>query len=271
MRATSHLTGSRAARAARAIAACAVLVACASPARAQQRAADESVAPFSAFYLSTGTLLMDVSKLNPHFERLDLDVSKRPGFYTLSNDAYSIGAGGYGVIFRRFTVGAEVHYADVGQETSPTGKTNQMTTSYFMAKGGYAILTGWKFTIAPTLGIGVGTLDLSLKSRGGGASLPASQDWTFDEIIASPGASTTVKGTYVMVQPGIGIDYLALNDDKSTMGLMIGLHIASAITPNRTTWTYGGRTLFGGPDVGPVGGMVRLVVGIGGFRLAPSR
>ena len=44
---------------------------------AQASKKDEPIAPFSTFYLTTGTLLMDVSKLNPHFERTDLAAAKR--------------------------------------------------------------------------------------------------------------------------------------------------------------------------------------------------
>lgn len=253
------------------VAVLALLAAVAIPARAQRSPADEAVAPFSSAYFTVGTLLMDVSKLNPHFERLDLDVKDRPGYYTLSNDAYSIGAGAYGVVFRRFTIGAEFHSADVGEETSPTAKTNHLTTNYWMVKGGFAALTSWRFSLTPTLGIGTGTLKLTMKSRGGGSALDPAGAWTFDEVIASPGASSTMNGSYVMVQPGLSFEYLALNDDHDRMGLMIGLHLASAISPNRTTWTYGGHSIFGGPDVGPTGGMFRIVVGIGGFKLAAPR
>ena len=252
-------------------AALAMLAFAATPCQAQRSSSDEAVAPFSSAYFTVGTLLMDVSKLNPHFERLDLDVKDRPGYYTLSNDAYSVGLGAYGVVFRRFTIGAEFHSADVGQETSPTAKTNQLTTNYWMVKGGYAALTSWRFSLTPTLGIGTGSLKLTMRSRGGGAPLSPGQDWTFDEVIASPGSSSTMNGSYVMVQPGLSLEYLALNDDHDSIGLMIGLHLASAISPNRTTWTYGGRSVFGGPDVGPTGGMFRIVVGIGGFKLAAPR
>ena len=56
--------------------------------------------------------------------------------------------------------------------------------------------------------------------------------------------------------------------DSSRVGVVLGVRFATAISPNRTTWTHNGRTVFGGPDVGPVGGMLRLSVGIGGFKMA---
>ena len=237
---------------------------------AQKRSRNEPIAPFSTVYGAAGTLLIDVSKLNAHFERTDLDAKDRPGFFTLSNDGYSIGLGGYGAVYNRLLLGAEWHTADMGQESSPTGKTNQLATTYWMATGGYAAWTTWRMTLMPFVGIGTGTMKLTLKSRNGGATVPDGIDPTFDEVIRSPGSISTMSGSYVMVQPGLGVDFLMLKSDASQMGVVIGLRFASTISPNRTTWKYQGREVFGGPDVGPSGGVVRIIAGIGGFRLGSA-
>ncbi|MEA3245947.1 MAG: hypothetical protein U9Q74_07295 [Gemmatimonadota bacterium] len=249
----------------------AAIAVAASPAAAQDRTApvrQEPPAAFSSFFLSTGTLLMDVTKLNPHFERLDLDAKNRPGFFALSNDAYSVGVGGYGVIYNRVLLGAEFSTADIGSESSPVGKTNQLTTWYGMGTIGYAAWTTWNLSVTPFVGIGAGTATLTLQSRDGGATVRPDQDPTFDEVIMSPGLRSVMKGRYVLVQPGLAVDYLVLRDTKSSLGLTIGVRLGSNISPNRTTWTYGGRTVYGGPDAGPTGGTFRIVAGIGGFRLA---
>jgi hypothetical protein len=227
-----------------------------------------AISAFSTFYLATGTLLMDVSKLNPHFERIDLPSASRPGFFTISNDGYSVGMGGYGPVFDRFLLGAEFHTADLGQESSPTGKTNQITTRYWTATAGWALYTGWRVNVAPYVGIGQGTVDLILKSGSGGTPIAPTSGLLFDDIIMAPGTKSVMKGAYVMVQPGLAIDYLALRQQSDRLGLTIGVRFSTAISPNRTTWTYGGHELFGGPDVGPSGGNIRVVMGIGGFRLA---
>jgi hypothetical protein len=236
---------------------------------AQTRAVrDEPIAPFSSFYFATGTFLMDVSKLNPRFERLDLDQKDRPGFFTISNDGYSVGFGGYGAVIQRLVAGAEWHMADLGQEASPSGKTNQLKTSYWMGTLGYAVFTTWRVNIVPLLGIGTGNATLILKSRNGGPTVPEGQDPTFDEVIMSPGTESTMKGNYVMVQPGVGVDALLLRQETDRIGITLGIRLTSMISPNRTTWKYNGREVFGGPDVGPSGGVVRVMVGLGGFRLS---
>jgi hypothetical protein len=235
---------------------------------------NRSITPFSAVYIATGTFLMDVSKLNPHFERTDIiKPEDRPGYYTLSNDGYSVGIGGYGSVLDRLLVGGEWHMADLGQEASPSGKTNAMTSNYFMGTVGYAAFTAWRVNVTPFLGLGLGSASLTLKNRSGGSTVPDTQDPTFDEVVMSPGLESVMKGAYVMVQPGLRIDFLLLRESTSRGGVVLGFHASSALSPNRTTWTYKGREVFGGPDLGPVGGMVRLVAGIGGFRLggAPGR
>lgn len=230
-----------------------------------------SVAPFSAVYVATGSLLMDVSKLNSRFERNDLPVDQRPGFYTISNDAYSVGVGGYGVVLNRMLIGAEWHSADLGEEANPSGKTNQLQTKYFMGTIGYPAITTWRLNVFGYLGVGYGSLKLTLKNRDGGPTVPDGRDPTFDEILASPGSRSEVNGNYVMVQPGIGVDFLILGDESASRGLTLGLRIGSAISPNRTKWTYGGREVFGGPDAGPTSGTVRVQAGYGGFSLGGPR
>lgn len=239
----------------------------AASASAQASTARGAVAPFSSVYVATGSLLMDVSKLNARFERSDLPAAQRPGFYTISNDAYSVGLGGYGVVLNRMLIGGEWHSADLGEEANPSGKTNQLQTTYFMGTLGYPAFTGWRITVFGFLGVGYGSLKLTLKNRDGGPTVPNDRDPTFDEILASPGSRSDISGNYVMVQPGLGIDFLVLGDEDAARGLTLGLRVGSAISPNRTKWKYGGRDVFGGPDAGPTAGTLRVQAGYGGFRL----
>lgn len=228
----------------------------------------DPIPPFSAFWVSTGTLLMDVNKLNPHFERLDLAQAERPGFFTLSNDGYSLGVGGYGPAVGRIVLGGEWSTASMGEEASPSGKTNAISTNYWMGTVGFAAWTNWRINVIPFAGVGLGKVKLSLKSRDGGPTVSETQDPTFDEIIMSPGSSSIIDGSYVMVQPGLAVDFLVLSQSDKTMGLTLGVRFSSVLSPNRTSWTYKGRDVFGGPDTGPTGGSVKVVLGIGGFRMS---
>ena len=242
----------------------ALVAATAGTARAQ-----DGIQPFSAFYGNVGTMLFDVSKLNARFERPDLKLLTPPrstGFDAISNDAVGYGIGGYGPI-GRLLVGGEYQYADVGEEASPSGRTNRLETTYVMATVGYALFTGWKFTLYPYLGIGGGQVALSLKSRDGGPTVSTTSNPTFDEVVLSPGRSSTMKGSYILVQPGLGFDYLLQRNQKDHLGITVGMRFSTNLSPNRTTWKYQGRDVYGGPDVGPVGTSFRLIFGIGGYRL----
>lgn len=214
---------------------------------------------------------MDVNKLNPHFERLDLAPADRPGFFTLSNDGYSVGIGGYGPATGRIVLGGEWSTASMGEEASPAGMTNSISTRYWMGTVGFAAWTNWRINVIPFAGVGLGKVNLTLRSRDGGPTVPDTQDPTFDEIIMSPGSSSQIDGSYVMVQPGLAVDFLVLNQTAQTMGLTLGVRFSSVLSPNRTSWTYEGRDVFGGPDTGPTGGSVKVILGIGGFRMGGSR
>lgn len=243
----------------------------ASAATAQSSMDRKPIPAFSTFYVTTGTMLMDVNRLNPHFERLDLPAADRPGFYTISNDGYSVGVGGYGPVFNRLIAGGEWHSAQMGEEASPTGKTNALATSYWMGTMGFALWTSWRLNVVPFAGVGVGNVKVTLTSRDGGPSVPDGIDPTFDEIVLASGSRSVINGSYLMVQPGMAVDFLMLNQTEDRIGLTLGVRFTSMISPNRTTWTYQGREVFGGPDSGPTGGSVRVLVGIGGFRMGGSR
>jgi hypothetical protein len=238
-----------------------------SPLEAQRGTSQPAVAPFSAVYFAAGTMLVDVSRLNPHFERADLPTAEKPGYFTLSNDGYSLGLGGYGEIMPRVVLGGEWNTADMGQESSPTGMTNQLTTRFALGTIGYAAFTTWRVNFIPFLGLGFGSATLSLMDREGGPSPSPADKPTFDDVVMSPGTQSSMKGSYVLVQPGLAIDFLVLRETTSRVGMTLGLRLATLVSPNRTTWKYAGDEVFGGPDLGPSGGVFRLVAGVGGFRL----
>jgi hypothetical protein len=89
----------------------------------------------------------------------------------------------------------------------------------------------------------------------------------FNDILNSPGSQSIMDGTYTIIQPAIGIDYLLLRTTTSTTGVTLGLRVGSSISPHRTTWRYQGNDVAGAPDAGPVGSFVRVVIGVGGFKL----
>jgi opacity protein-like surface antigen len=246
----------------------AAALALAVPARAQGDV-NGFVTPFSAVFVSVGRVAMNVGDLNARFARPDLLLlvpPQRTGFDAIADHGYTVGIGGYAPVGRAL-FGGEWNYADIGTESSSYGKTNHLETNYAMATVGFAAWTGWRFTVYPFMGIGLGNVKLTLQDRFGVPQAPLTQDPSFDEIVLNNAPASVINGSYLMFQPGLGFDYLALRDDKSHHGWVIGLRLSTGITPHRTTWTYQGRSVYGAPDVAPAGTMLRVVFGIGGFRM----
>jgi hypothetical protein len=224
-----------------------------------QEPSNPSPAPFSNVFLSVGNAFTNVDALNVRFDTTHYDAIAGHGF--------SIGGGGY-VPYGRALFGAEYHDADFGYESTDQGRTNKMHSDYWMATVGYALFTTWQLNVVGYLGVGLGTTKVTVSDRNGGATVGTSVDPLFDDILDSPGYKSVITGSYSVFQPGIGLDYLMLRTSHSHMGVTFGLRLGTTISPHRTTWSYEGRNVVGAPDAGPVGGFLRLSVGIGGFKLA---
>jgi hypothetical protein len=236
------------------------LLALGSPcAAAQDAPASTSVSPFTNVFIALGNSFSNVDALNVRFDSAHYDAIAGHGF--------SIGVGGY-VPYGRALFGAEFHDADFGFESTGTGRTNKMQSSYWMATVGYALYTSWQWNVVGSLGAGIGTTKINVSDRNGGPTADTSVDPLFDDVLAHPGFSSTLTGTYSVFQPAFGADYLMLRSSDSHVGVTFGIRIGTTISPHRTSWSYAGRNVVGAPDAGPVGSFLRLTLGIGGFKLA---
>jgi hypothetical protein len=239
--------------------ACAAAVACvAVPCEAQSPGWGDS-APFANFFLTLGNVFTNTGPLNTRFESTNFDA--------MANHGYSLGAGFY-IPFGRMLFGGEYNGTDFGYESNPQGRTNKMAGNYWQVTVGYAVISTWRFSVFPYLGIGQGTTRLTVSDPAGGATISSSvQNPLFNDILTSPGSRSVMDGTYLVVQPAIGIDYLLLRSTTSTAGVTLGLRAGSSITPHRTAWRYQGNEVAGAPDAGAVGSFVRVIIGVGGFKL----
>ena len=237
-----------------------VLLVLAAPRASAQDTANQPVAPFTNVFISLGNAFTNVNALNVRFDSTH--------YSAIAGHGFSIGGGGY-VPFGRALFGAEYHDADFGYESTDKGRTNKMHSHYFMATAGYALLTTWHLNVVGFLGVGLGSTRITVSDRNGGATVGTTVDPLFNDILASPGFESVLTGSYSVFQPGVGLDYLMLRSDHSHIGVTFGLRMGTTISPHRTTWSYQGRNVVGSPDAGPVGGFLRLSLGIGGFKLAP--
>jgi len=211
--------------------------------------------PYATIFFSAGGAYATTGELNAR-----LDTAK---FYAVSNDAISYGGGGR-VNFGRMIFGGEFSVADFGEEgNAGNGKTSALRSRYWLGQYGYALYAGRHLNIYPMLGIGAGTMIVTLSDSKGGGAPAAGVDPSFTDVVLHPNFSSKLDATYLLFEPSIGVDWLVLRSVGDRLGATFGVRIGQKIAPNRAAWKLDGRKVVGGPDLGPDGSWFRLTVGIG--------
>jgi hypothetical protein len=237
--------------AARAAFAAALLLAAIQPSSAQNVGVGPGK-PFGVLALTTGMATMSVDALNARMV---------PAQYaSLSNDAVSYGVSGY-FAYARALLGAEVHRSAYGEEGLNNGRTDDMSAMQGALNVGYALVSTRSLTVFPQLGVGLGRVNVTLRQRNG--SPPAWVEPSFDEVAASPGTESVLEAKVLLYSIGAGADYL-VTPRGSAKGVVLGVRAGVQTSPNRAVWTRGGESVSAGPDVGPGGRYVRVIVGLGG-------
>lgn len=214
--------------------------------------------PFATFFLASGGSVAFTGDLNAR-----LDTAR---YFAVSNDAISYG-GGARMGWGRMIFGGEFAVTTFGEEGDPvSGRTSALRSRFMLGQVGYAWWAGRHLNIYPMLGIGAGTMVLTLSDRNGGGAPPTGVDPSFTEIALHPNYSSTLDATYLLFEPAIGADWLVLRSLGDRFGLTFGVRVGKKIAPNRAAWKLDGRKVIGGPDVGPDGTWLRLSAGIGWRR-----
>ncbi len=209
---------------------------------------------YHAVVLTTGATTMKVDALNGSLAGAR--------FAGLSNDGISYGASGH-YAHGRAMLGVDYARTTFGEEGLSNGRSDDLSSMQLLATVSYAMATAPRFNIYPTLGVGAGKFDVTLRDRAGGSATTAT-DPTFDEIAANPGSATTISGRHLVYSVGGGADYLVTRAARDAFGIVLGVRAGMLLAPNRTTWTAGGRRVIAGPDASAGGPFLRIVVGAGG-------
>jgi len=211
--------------------------------------------PYGNIFFTTGGNITNTDGINGYV--------RQGGYYTVSNDAISYGGGVRGN-WGRLILGGEFAYADYGEEGNPdNGRTIALKSRYYLAQAGYSWYAGRHLNVYPMLGVGVGSMILTLSDRNGGGAPPAGRDPTFDEVVLHPNYSSDLIANYLLFEPAIGADWLVLRSVADRFGVSVGARLGKRIAPNRATWKLEGTKVVGGPDAGPDGAFLRLSIGIG--------
>jgi len=211
--------------------------------------------PYASIFFATGGNLTSTDGINEYIRKGD--------YYTVSNDAISYGGGVRGN-WGRLVLGGEFATVDYGEEGNPNnGRNIALKSKYYLAQAGYAWYAGRHLNVYPLLGVGVGSVDLTLSDRNGGGAPAAGKQVTFPEVVLHPNGSSDLVANYLLFEPAIGADWLVLRSVADRFGVTIGARLGKRIAPNRATWKLDGTKVVGGPDAGPDGPFFRLTIGIG--------
>lgn len=217
-------------------------------------AQSDDARPFHVVAFTTGATAMDVSALNTQ-----LSAARFAG---LSNGGVTYGATGH-YAFGRALLGADIARTIYGNEWLDNGRSDELNAMEFVGNASYAIVSTREWNVYPTLGVGLGKFDVTLRDRNvAGGTTTATP--TFAEVAQNPGQSTTLSGSHLLFNVGGGVDYLITRSALGTAGVVFGARAGYSLSPHNTTWTSGGRTVIAGPDASSGGPFVRVVIGFGG-------
>ena len=211
--------------------------------------------PFHALVLTTGATTMSVDALNA--------VLTGARFAGLSNDGISYGASGYHA-FGRALIGADVSRTTYGEEGLSNGRSDDLNATQYLATVSYAIVSTGRLSLFPTLGVGAGRFDVTLREPAAAAADGAYADATFAAVVENPGRESTLAGQHLLYSLGGGADFLVTRGAGDRGGVVLGLRAGMFFAPNRTTWSTSGRMVIAGTDASAGGPFLRVVVGIGG-------
>ncbi|MCK4597488.1 hypothetical protein KAU04_05585 [bacterium] len=190
------------------------------------------------------------------FDDLDRELGER-GYAALPDNTFELGGGGYGLVGRVLLGGEGFGFS---QKASSTDQKVTIEGGYGFFDLGYVVLRTGNFFAYPCIGIGGGSLTMTIYQKG--------DEPTFDEILDDPAREVRVSTGGFMLNAALGMDYLvALGGDEmgGQGGILVGLRAGYMFTPSKGDWKMEETSVLGGPELGLDGPYVHLMLGFGGL------
>jgi hypothetical protein len=184
-------------------------------------------------------------------------------YFAVSNDAIGFGGGAF-TSWGPLRLGAEHVRLDAGSESTPAGRSARVEAQYTTLVVGWDLRPRGRLSVAPSLGVGRGSFDLTVGDRAGGATAPTTPAPTFAEVLASPGTESRIRGAHWVYEPLLAAELLVVRQRAQRRGITVGVRAGYRVAPNRPDWTYRGVAVSGGPVDQAAGPIVRLTIGVGG-------
>jgi len=184
-------------------------------------------------------------------------------YFAVSDDAIGFGGGAF-TSWGPLRLGAEHVRLDAGSESTPGGRSARLEAQYTTLVVGWDLRPRRRLSLAPSLGVGRGSFDLTVGDRAGGAAAPTTPAPTFAEVLASPGTESRIRGAHWVYEPMLAAELLVVRQRAQRRGITVGVRAGYRVAPNRPDWTYRGAAVSGGPVDQAAGPIVRLTIGVGG-------
>ena len=180
------------------------------------------------------------------------------GYTTLSDNFFSVGGGGHGIINSKWIIGGEGGTL-LGDNVTSGDYETSLIVGYGLFDVGYIVYSIKDLRVYPLLGIGAGGMTLSI------AQSPTSL--SFDEVLDNPKRNVEMTTGGFLLNIALGIDYLLAfdADEKGRGGFLLGLRGGYCFSPIQSDWTLGEIELSGAPETAITGPYIRLIIGGGGI------
>ena len=182
------------------------------------------------------------------------------GYSAITENFFSVGGGGHGIIKNKFIIGGEGHSLLGGGTTVGTYE-NSLIINYGFLDFGYIIYSVGELRLYPLIGLG-----------GGGMKFKISEKLTslsFDDILDTPDRNSEISKSSFLLNLAFGLDYLLkfAEDEKGRGGMLLGLRAGYCVSPFKSNWNMGEIEISGVPDLGFTGPYIRLMIGGGGIGI----
>ncbi|MBN1542834.1 hypothetical protein JW992_11865 [candidate division KSB1 bacterium] len=180
------------------------------------------------------------------------------GYNELKSGFFTMGGVGYGIV-NRVLLGGEGQ-ALFGDEVVSRGFKMSLSGGYGLFNLGYLVKKTERLNVYPFLGIGGGGMTLEIIEQGAPS---------FEELLENPRRSSVVTRGGVMMDFGLGADYLITLSEKKgeTGGMALGFRAGYNWMPWTGDWIFSESEIAGGPEIRISGAYIKFMIGGGGRKL----
>jgi hypothetical protein len=199
-------------------------------------------------YSMLGRSTIDIKDLNTKLE------SK--GYSKISDNFFSVGGGGHGIINNRLIIGGEGHGL-LGEEVTSGNYKNSLNIGYGFFDLGYIVYSIKDLRVYPLLGLGGGGMNLKIAEK--------LTSLSFDNVLDNPKRNVELSTSGFLLNLALGIDYLLKfgEDEKGRAGMILGLRAGYTLSPFKGGWEMDEIEISGAPEIGITGPYIRLMIGGG--------